>query len=135
MKPTLTHIALHVVDLDACIDFYQRYCQMHICHEREKDGKRIVWICEAGKEKEFIIVLMPKGNLTQQADNDYTHFGFALESKEAVDQIAAMAKEEGCLTWPCIEEPYPVGYYCGVKDPNGTVIEFSYGQPLGPGSG
>jgi hypothetical protein len=24
------------------------------------------------------------------------------------------------------------GYLCAVKDPTGYVIEFSYGQPLGP---
>ncbi|MCX4198148.1 sugar phosphate nucleotidyltransferase [Methylobacterium organophilum] len=32
------------------------------------------------------------------------------------------------------DEPYPVGYYCGVRDPAGNYVEFSYGQPLGPGA-
>ncbi|MDO8695654.1 MAG: VOC family protein, partial [Pseudomonas sp.] len=36
--------------------------------------------------------------------------------------------------WPPRDEPYPVGYYCGVRDPAGNYVEFSYGQPLGPGS-
>ena len=45
----------------------------------------------------------------------------------------ARAREEGCLVWPPKEEPYPVGYYCGLKDPGGNFVEFSYGQPLGPG--
>ncbi len=26
------------------------------------------------------------------------------------------------------------GSYCGVGDPNGKIVEFSYGQPLGPGA-
>ncbi|MCZ6873564.1 MAG: VOC family protein, partial [bacterium] len=26
------------------------------------------------------------------------------------------------------------GYYCGVRDPDGNMVEFSYGQPLGPGA-
>jgi hypothetical protein len=27
-----------------------------------------------------------------------------------------------------------VGYYCGLRDPDGNSVEFSYGQPLGPGA-
>ena len=51
-----------------------------------------------------------------------------------VDDIADMASTEKILAWPCKQEPYPVGYYCGVKDPDGNFVEFSYGQPLGPGA-
>ena len=29
MSPTLTHLALHVPDLDACIAFYQRFGFVH----------------------------------------------------------------------------------------------------------
>jgi len=36
--------------------------------------------------------------------------------------------------WPPRDEPFPVGYYCGLRDPNGNYVEFSYGQPLGPGA-
>ena len=42
--------------------------------------------------------------------------------------------EEGCLVWAARDEPYPVGYYCGLRDPDGNFVEFSYGQPLGPGA-
>ena len=45
-----------------------------------------------------------------------------------------MAEQAGCLIWPPRDEPYPVGYYCGLRDPAGNNVEFSYGQPLGPGS-
>jgi hypothetical protein len=27
-----------------------------------------------------------------------------------------------------------VGYCCGVRDPDGRFVEFSHGQPLGPGA-
>ena len=46
----------------------------------------------------------------------------------------AEAARSGCLIWPPRDEPYPVGYYCGLRDPNGNYVEFSYGQPLGPGA-
>ena len=134
MPPTLTHIALHVPDLEACIAFYRTYCGMQIIHQRAGKGSRIVWLAEVGKEQQFIFVLMPGGTSRQLASDDYSHFGFALESRAAVDAIASQALAAGCLIWPPRDEPYPVGYYCGLRDPAGNFVEFSYGQPLGPGA-
>lgn len=134
MIPVLTHIALHVYDLPACISFYQRYCGLSITHEREEYGKTVVWLAERGREQDFILVLIPGGAKQPQAEDDYSHLGFALDSKLAVDAIAAQAQRDGCLLWPPKDHPYPVGYYCGVSDPNGRAVEFSYGQPLGPGA-
>ena len=135
MTPNLTHLALHVRDLEACVAFYKAFCGLHEVHERrEDDGQRIVWLAEPGRETEFIFVLLPGGPGRDQADNDYSHFGFALDSKAAVDAVAAQARRAGCLAWAPRQEPYPVGYYCGLKDPDGNFVEFSYGQPLGPGA-
>ncbi|MDH0292362.1 VOC family protein [Pseudomonas sp. GD04087] len=134
MHPTLTHLALHVPDLEACVDFYQRFCSMRVIHEREGKGSRIVWMAEPGNEHRFIFVIMPGGQERHLAVDDYSHFGFAVDSHDAVDRIAKEAEAAGCLIWPPRQEPYPVGYYCGLRDPAGNYVEFSYGQPLGPGS-
>jgi len=134
MPPTLTHLALHVPDLQACIDFYSQFCGMRVIHERAGKGSKIVWMSEPGKEHEFIFVIMPGGLDRHLSDNDYSHFGFAVDSRAAVDAIALQAESAGCLIWPPRDEPYPVGYYCGLRDPAGNYVEFSYGQPLGPGS-
>ncbi|MCP8466104.1 VOC family protein [Pseudomonas sp. ZM23] len=134
MQPNLTHLALHVPDLDACIAFYERFCGMRIIHQREGKGSRIVWMAEPGKEHSFIFVIMPGGELRHLADDDYSHFGFAVSSREEIDLIAQEARAIGCLVWAPRDEPYPVGYYCGLRDPAGNYVEFSYGQPLGPGS-
>lgn len=134
MRPILTHLALHVPDLQACIDFYEDFCGMHVIHRRPGKGSQIVWMAEPGRESEFIFVIMPGGEPRRLAANDYSHFGFALQSREAVDAIAVKAQAAGCLVWAQRDEPYPVGYYCGVRDPAGHYIEFSYGQPLGPGA-
>lgn len=136
MRPAFTHVALHVRDLDACIAFYRRFCGLVPVHERGggAPGERVVWLAQPGRETEFIFVLMPGGPGRAQAEHDYTHFGFALESRGAVDEIASLAEADGCLIWPPRQEPYPVGYYCGVTDPDGNRVEFSYGQPLGPGA-
>lgn len=134
MSVGFTHLALHVRDLDACIDFYSEYCGMRIVHERSSNDKRIVWIAEPGRERELIFVLMPGGPGHEQAGTDYGHIGFAVESREAVDLIATRARRENRLAWEQVDEPYPVGYYCGVRDPDGKIVEFSYGQPLGKGA-
>ncbi|MGN5593536.1 VOC family protein [Stutzerimonas nitrititolerans] len=134
MRPTLTHLALHVPDLDACVEFYANFCGMRVFHERPGKGSRIVWMAEPGKERTFIFVIMPGGTDRELAENDYSHFGFALSSRSEVDALAARARQAGCLIWEPRDEPYPVGYYCGLRDPAGNYVEFSYGQPLGPGA-
>ena len=135
MTITLTHIALHVRDLDACVDFYRQYCDMTVIHERrDSAGSHVVWLAEPGREQEFIFVLFSGGPDRVAAENDFSHLGFAVESRDAVDRLADRARVDGCLEWEPRQEPYPVGYYCGLKDPDGNFVEFSYGQPLGPGA-
>ncbi|NQY35483.1 MAG: VOC family protein [Alteromonadaceae bacterium] len=140
MNISLTHIALHVCDLNACVKFYQDYAgliivkERFLAHENGQKSKRIVWLAEKGKEHEFIIVVLPGGPIKNQQDHDFSHLGFAMETKQAVDDIAEKAQLAGILVWPCKQEGFPVGYYCGIKDPDGKFVEFSYGQPLGPGA-
>ncbi len=134
LKPSLTHLALHVRDLDACLQFYQSYCQMKITHKRTKEDQTVIWLAEEGREKDFILVIFQGGPGRDQTDKDFSHLGFALESRTAVDAIAERALTDRILVWEPKQEPYPVGYYCAIKDPDGNFVEFSYGQPLGPGS-
>lgn len=135
MKPNLTHVALHVSDLDKSIDFYTTYCELHISHDRsDVHGGRVVWMSEAGREHEFIFVMISGGPKRPVLDADFAHLGFALGSRDAIDRIAERGRAGGCLAWEPRQEAYLVGYYCGLSDPDGQVVEFSYGQPLGPGS-
>lgn len=134
MRPTLTHIALHVRDIGASIAFYTGYCGLDVVHDRGEENKRVVWLAEPGREHAFVFVVIGGGPGRDQPEGDYSHQGFALASRAEVDDIARRAESAGLLAWPAQEEPYPVGYYCGVRDPGGHVVEFSYGQPLGPGA-
>jgi catechol 2,3-dioxygenase-like lactoylglutathione lyase family enzyme len=139
-KLALTHLALHVRDLPANVAFYERWCGMRCIHRRggELSGAtrspEVAWLAEPGREREFILVFISGGPSRQATEKDFTHLGFALDSREAVDAIAARAAAEGCLVWPPRQDPYPTGYYCGLQDPDGRYAEFSYGQPLGPGA-
>ena len=135
MRPTLTHIAQHVRDLDACIAFYESFCGLHVSHRREDHGRVVVWLAEPGREHEFIVVLIPGGPGGAQREDDFSHLGFALASEAEVDAIAERGRVAGRLLWAPRREPYPVGYYCGLRDSDGRAVEFSYGQPLGPGAG
>jgi catechol 2,3-dioxygenase-like lactoylglutathione lyase family enzyme len=136
MSPVLTHFALQVPDLVDAVAFYRDYCGMGIVHERtsEDSGDRVVWLSEPGKEHDMVLVLFAGSAREAQKPRDYSHFGFAMASKGEVDAIAERARSDGRLAWEPTDEPYPVGYYCGVTDPGGNVVEFSYGQPLGPGA-
>lgn len=134
VKPILTHFALAVRDLKASIAFYEIYCGMRIVHDRQRNDDRVVWLAEEGREQELILVLMEGVPRPPQGEKNYSHFGFALGSRGEVDAIAQRAEAAGILAWPAVQEDYPVGYYCGVADPDGNVVEFSYGQPLGPGA-
>ncbi len=134
VRPSLTHLAIHAEDLSRCVEFYQSYCSMVICHEREDNGTRVAWLAEPGRETDIVIVIIGGGSASHQNDGDFSHLGFAVESREQVDALADRARRDGCLVWPPRQEPHPVGYFCGVRDPNGNCVEFSYGQPLGPGA-
>jgi len=136
MPPVLTHLALHVRDLETTVRFYEDVCELRCIHRRGEPSQpgAVAWLAEAGRERDFILVLIGGGPVRSPQARDFSHLGFAVSSREAVDQIAARGDAIGCLVWAPRDEPYPVGYYCGLRDPDGNAVEFSYGQPLGPGA-
>ena len=137
MAIRLTHVALHVDGIEACIRFYGEYCGLTIIHDRGGGGrgKRVVWLGgEAGRTGTVVVLLEGGQPRDQDFSRDFSHLGFALESAEAVETVAERAKRDGCLVWPTRHDRWPAGTYCGVSDPAGNAVEFSYGQPLGPGA-
>ena len=136
MPAVFTHLALHVADIDATIEFYGAFCNMGVVHRREMEGDcgRVAWLAEPGRERELIMVLISGGPARPEIPRDYSHLGFALESEQAVDALALRGEQAGCLAWKPQRAPYPVGYYCALRDPDGQFVEFSHGQPLGPGA-
>lgn len=131
MTPAFTHCALQVSDLDESIAFYARYCGMGIVKEHGEGESRVVWLASPGAMQTFVLVLLGGGQVRVQEPDDMTHYGFAVASREDVDRIAAQAEADGLLHWRPRDYAPPTGYLCGVKDPTGYIIEFSYGQPLG----
>jgi predicted lactoylglutathione lyase len=142
----LTHIALPVRNLGATMAFFEKYTTLVNIHEREdpETGLHSVWlanqrdITSAGAR--FVIVLISgklptkiTGNIKEEYGflRSISHLGISLQSREQVDQIAAMAKEDGCLLLGPMYRNEVVGYICIVTDPDGNNVEFSVEQVLG----
>ncbi len=135
MTQAFTHCALHVRDLDESIAFYRSYCGLEIVKEHGEGDGRAVWLASPGAAQSFVLVLLGGGPERAQDKDDMTHYGFGVSTREDIDRIAARAKEEGRLHWAPRDYAPPTGYLCGVRDPTGYIVEFSYGQPLGPHAG
>jgi catechol 2,3-dioxygenase-like lactoylglutathione lyase family enzyme len=133
MYPRMTHICLSVSNLEDCARFYQRYCQMEVVEDRSVSGQGSMYLSEAGKESDFILQIKSGGEHQTLADNDETHLGFEVESREVVDVLASMARAEGVMLYEP-EEYLPNAYFCGIKDPNGHCVEFGFGQHAPPTS-
>ena len=128
----LTHVAVRTSDMDASIDFYQRYARFGIVHERVDNGIRVVWVSHRPDDPDFVIVLleMPHESVLEPSPTD--HLGFAVASREDVDRVADLARAERRLKWGPAEGGPIVGYFVMVRDPSGITCEFSHGQPIHP---
>ncbi len=128
----MTHVAVRTADMKGSIDFYRRYAGLHIVHEREDDGIRVVWLSHRAQDPDFVIVLlqMPHEPLREPGPTD--HFGFTVSSRDDVDRLGEIARAEGKLKWGPVYAGPIVGYFVMVRDPSGNTCEFSFGQPINP---
>ncbi len=118
--------------MDRAVAFYRDFCGLDVVREHgEGPNDHAVWMSEPGKGSQFVFVLLLGGLGHDQPPGDLTHFGFAVENGAAVDAIAERGRAAGCLAWEAERFPFPVGYRCALRDPDGYIVEFSHGQPLG----
>jgi catechol 2,3-dioxygenase-like lactoylglutathione lyase family enzyme len=143
----LTHIALPVRSLADMLAFYERYTTMKVIHQRvdPETNLRTAWLANERDITEhgarFVIVLI-EGQVPRNVVGDaiqehygfltsFSHLGISLDSRDDVDRVAAMAKEEGCLVLGPMYRNEVVGYICLIRDPDGNNVEFSVEQVLG----
>jgi len=128
MSPRWTHITINVSDLERSIDFYTSLCGLSIVRDRRPEGRHNVWLgpkTQSGEDPLFVLVVVQ-----DQVKARLDHFGFQCESRDEVDRIAALAREQEILVEPPIDIGGVVGYFTMVRDPDGHLIEFTAGQPL-----
>jgi len=138
MLRSLTHMALHVQDLDATVAFYERFAGMtKIRHWHDVEtGMRTAWLRCASPGERFVLVILQgeptqfAGAAPQRPIGPLSHLGFAVDSRDAVDRIAAEARAAGVLLAAPNYVSEIVGYICYLRDPNGHSVEFSHGQVL-----
>ena len=135
MRTAFTHCALHVQDLEVSVASYRDFCGLKAVGEHgEGPNDHAVGMSEDERETDYVFVLLLGGQGHTQPESDLSHFGFAVGGRSDVDTIAARGRAADCLAWEPKDFPHPVGYRCALRDPDGYIVEFSYGQPLGPGA-
>ena len=131
-RPHLTHVALFVEDTARTVEFYQRFAGLHLVHDRTDNGTRVVWLSERERDPNFVIVAITAPPAAAGEPPHMAHFGYDVPSRAAVDEIARRAEREGILEQAPVDAGKIVGYMCIVRDPDGNLVEFSYGQPINP---
>jgi lactoylglutathione lyase len=135
-KATWTHIALAVKSVDASVAWYEKFTHLRVLARHEdKDGKN-AWLSDSSHpDSPFILVLGqfyeghdPFAPAPHHPMGPFAHIGIELPTKEAVDAVAAKAKEAGCLGLGPLQMPKHIGYVCFIKDPDGNTVECSFDQ-------
>lgn len=126
----LTHIALPVADVERSIAFYGAYAAMEVIHRRidQATGVNVVWLSD--HTRPFAIVLIEQDSVRPLL-TPFAHLGVGCESREVVDALCDLARQEGCLLQAPQDSGYPIGYWAFLRDPDGHTLELSYGQEIG----
>ncbi len=128
MPPRWTHITINCSDIDASVDFYTSFCGLTIVRDRRIEGRHNVWLGPATQPDEdptFVLVIVQ-----EEVKSRLDHFGFQCDSRAEVDRLAEIAREQDILVEPPVDVGGVVGYFTTVRDPDGHVVEFTFGQPL-----
>ena len=128
MATRWTHITINSRNLERSIDFYTSFCGLSIVRDRRLEGRHNVWLgppTDSGDDPLFVLVVV-QDEVKARLD----HFGFQCESREEVDRIAELARQQNILVEPPVDIGGVVGYFTMVRDPDGHLVEFTFGQPL-----
>ncbi len=128
MPARWTHITINCSDIDASVEFYTSFCGLSIVRDRRVEGRHNVWLGPETKAEEdpiFVLVIV-QDEVKARLD----HFGFQCDSREEVDRIVERARQQNILAQEPLDAGGVVGYFAMVRDPDGHIVEFTFGQPL-----
>lgn len=120
----MRHLALQVMDLSACVNFYTELLGMEIEWQPDDDN---VYLSSGHDNLALHRATATRAPHNQQA---LDHLGFIIASKAEVDQWHDFLSERG-VTILCAPKDHRDGarsFYC--KDPDGNVVQLIYHPPL-----
>ena len=135
-RPTWTHLALHVKEMDAMVDWYEEFTHLSVLLREEDEDGYNAWLGDKeNKENPFILVLGqffeghdPFAPAEHPTLGPFAHIGIEMPDKASIEAIAAKAKDAGCLVLGPQQMPKRIGYICFLRDPEGNMVEFSHDQ-------
>jgi lactoylglutathione lyase len=128
VPPRWTHITINCSNLERSVDFYTSVCGLTIVRDRRLEGRHNVWLGPPTKPDEdplFVLVIVQ-----EEVKSRLDHFGFQCDSRGEVDRIAKLARQQDTLVEPPVDVGGVVGYFTMIRDPDGHLVEFTFGQPL-----
>ena len=124
-----THVVLKVSDLERSIAFYRRFCGLEVVRDGRASGGHTVWMGPRaprdGALPTFVLVLY-----LHAIDFRIDHLGFQCDAREEVDRIALEAARQNALVEPPFDGGGDIGYVTQIRDPDGHLVEFTFGQPI-----
>lgn len=125
----LTHVAFAASDLKSSIAFYERFAAMRVVHKRARNAdEAVAWLSDLTRP--FVIVLVQAATLSDTPLGPFGHLGVACSSRDEVDRLVDLARQEGCLVSGPEDSGPPVGYWAYLRDPDGNTLEIAFGQDV-----
>jgi lactoylglutathione lyase len=135
MAARFTHLALPCRNLDATIAWYEAHTPMRAFHRRTDVNAEVAWLAEVVPDVDSSVGLVMVQTFEARASGEpqttlspFAHLGFDVDDPTEVDAAAVLGRASGCVHLEPANHPPPVGYLCALTDPDGNVVEFSYGQ-------
>ena len=128
MPTRWTHITITASDIERSVEFYASLCGLKVVRDRRREGGGTVWLgpaTAAGERPAFVLVI-GQGEVVCPVD----HLGFQCDSREEVERLAAEGERRAILVYPPTDSGGSVGYWTMLRDPDGHLVEFTFGQPI-----
>lgn len=138
--PRCDHAAFRVADLDRSIAFYERVLPARLTSRVQHEDRwrtEIATLRPAGQEDFALVLLMPRRvrgllrlfhALVPRQTRSHEHLGFAVTTREELDERAAAARAAGArIASPVTRLDGRDAWLLEVRDPDGNAVEWIFG--------
>lgn len=128
MAAHFTHVTFTVSNFERSIAFYRDVCELDVVRDRRQEGGSTVWLGPRGIDKAnppFVFVI-EEGEVTDRLD----HLAFQCDTRDEIEVKANLGRALNALHREPRDAGGSVGCYTMLRDPDGHIVEFTYGQPI-----